>query len=73
MKTKILIDYEKCTDPRSCQMCMKTCPLALFICYSPDEESNDPDIWRVDVAFTDLCIRCNDCATVCPKGAIAIV
>ena len=73
MKTKIAVDYEKCTDPLSCKKCMQVCPHALFICYSPDNESNDPDIWRVDVAFTDLCTRCNDCIDICPRDAISII
>lgn len=72
MKTKIVVDHEKCTDPQSCKKCMQVCPHALFICYSPDYESNDPDIWRVDVAFTDLCTRCNDCVNICPENAISI-
>jgi ferredoxin len=72
-KTKIIIDAEKCGDPRECKVCLRTCPLALFIMYPPEYEPNDPDLWRVDVAFTDLCTRCNDCVTACPKDAITIV
>ncbi len=72
VKTKILVDMEKCGDPRKCKKCLLACPPALFMLYSPDYESLDPDVWRVDVAFTDLCTRCGDCVRVCPHGAIEL-
>ncbi len=72
MKTDIIVDWDLCGDPRNCKKCMQICPQALFIMYSPDWESDDPDVWRLDVAFTDLCIRCGDCVAVCPKNAITI-
>jgi len=71
-KTKIIIDYAKCGDPRECKKCLQICPSALFMCYSPDYVSNDPVEWRVDVAFTDLCTRCGDCVAVCPKHAVTV-
>ncbi|TFG09070.1 4Fe-4S dicluster domain-containing protein [Candidatus Thorarchaeota archaeon] len=73
MKTEILVDHETCGDPRECKKCLQICPGALFMMYSPDDQSNDPQDWRVDVAFTDLCTRCGDCVEVCPKGAIKIL
>ncbi len=72
MKTDIMVDYRKCGDPRECKMCLKVCPSALFIMYPPDYKSNDPDEWRVDVAFTDLCTRCGDCVRDCPRDAIRL-
>lgn len=73
MKTKIIIDYEKCGDPRECKKCLQVCPLALFIMYPPSYEENDPQEWKVDVAFTDQCTKCLDCINVCPHEAITIV
>lgn len=61
-----------CGDPRNCKRCMTVCPLALFIMYPPDYVSNDPQEWRIDVAFTDLCTRCGKCTAICPKQAIRI-
>ncbi|TFG31173.1 hypothetical protein EU527_13140 [Candidatus Thorarchaeota archaeon] len=72
MKTKIIVDYSKCTDPQSCKKCLQICPPAIFILYPPDYNSNEPIEWRVDVAFTDLCTRCNQCVEICPLGAITI-
>lgn len=73
MKTDIVVNYDKCGDPRECKKCLQICAPALFLLYSPDDESDDPDVWRVDVAFTDLCTRCGDCVEVCPKEAITLV
>ncbi|NWF95207.1 MAG: 4Fe-4S binding protein [Candidatus Thorarchaeota archaeon] len=70
MRTRILVDHAICGDPRACKKCLQVCPSALFMMYSPDYVSEDPTEWRVDVAFTDLCTRCGDCVTVCPKNAI---
>ncbi|RDE15262.1 MAG: ferredoxin [Candidatus Thorarchaeota archaeon] len=72
MKTKIVVDYDKCKDPRICKKCLQICPPAIFILYSPDYINNDPTDWRVDVAFTDLCTRCNQCVDICPLDAITI-
>jgi formate hydrogenlyase subunit 6/NADH:ubiquinone oxidoreductase subunit I len=72
MKTDIVVDHATCGDPRECKKCMQICAPALFMMYSPDYENNDPTEWRVDVAFTDLCTRCGDCVSVCPKGAITL-
>jgi len=71
-KTEIIVDPVKCGDPRDCKKCMQICAPALFIMYSPDYESNDPDEWRLDVAFTDLCTRCADCVNICPNDAITL-
>ncbi|MBD3158992.1 MAG: 4Fe-4S ferredoxin [Candidatus Lokiarchaeota archaeon] len=73
MKTDIVVNYDKCGDPRECKKCLQICAPALFLLYSTDDESDDPDVWRVDVAFTDLCTRCGDCVEVCPKEAITLV
>ena len=73
MKTKILVDMDLCGDPRECKKCMQICPLALFIMYPPSEIDNDPQEWKADVAFTDLCTRCNKCVDVCPNGAVKVL
>ncbi|MEM2143099.1 MAG: 4Fe-4S binding protein [Candidatus Thorarchaeota archaeon] len=71
-RTQIRVDHGLCKDPRTCKKCLQICPQALFMCYSPDDVSNDPKVWRVDVAFVDLCTRCGDCVRVCPVGAITV-
>jgi len=72
MKTKITIDYSKCTAPETCRKCLQVCPPAIFMLFSPETDSNDPKIWRIDVVFTDLCTKCHACTQVCPTGAIEI-
>ncbi len=46
---------------------LKGCPLACIWCHNPESVKVDREI----AFYPQLCLRCGDCASVCPTGAIA--
>ena len=79
-KTKISIDYSKCStragvDPRECTKCLKVCPNWVMILqpsFDVEQDLVDPTDWRIDVLWPSMCTRCMDCVDTCPHDAIQI-
>lgn len=59
---ELIVDPEKCNG---CGRCVKACPVQLLEVYNKVSRSN----YRYDVL---RCLTCENCAVVCPEGAIRI-
>jgi len=75
MIPKIEIDYEKCTTPYECKICLQICPQAVFAVVPTKIEhfkENDPEDYEVQAVWRDKCVVCMDCVKACPKGALKV-
>ncbi|MFX1337242.1 MAG: ATP-binding protein [Promethearchaeota archaeon] len=71
-KTKIKVDYSKCTAPEECKQCLDVCQPAVLILTFTDKDFYDPKDWKIFPVFPGLCIGCNLCVEKCPKNAISV-
>jgi NAD-dependent dihydropyrimidine dehydrogenase PreA subunit len=80
-KKKITIDYSICgdgsrIDPRNCARCMRACKPAVFLLHqtigAEEDNSFDPQKWRVTPLWPSLCTGCMQCVEVCPENAIKV-
>ncbi len=75
MMPKISVDYEKCTEPFDCKICLQTCPEAVFMIeptkVKPYEET-DPGDYRLLPVWRDKCVGCMDCVEACPNDALNV-
>jgi len=74
----IAVDYEKCTIPFSCKLCLQGCLQSVFsvaaIKVERGRETNpeEPHTYRLHAPHRDKCTGCNDCIEMCPEDAITI-
>lgn len=74
-KAKIVIDYDKCGDPRECRICVGVCPPGVLnLIFTDTKNYHDPQDWIIKDAFPHLCTgdECNLCIEKCPNNAITI-
>jgi len=74
-KAKIIIDYDKCGDPRNCRICVGICPPGVLnLTFIDKEKYHNPQVWVIKDAFPHLCTKseCNVCVEKCPNQAITI-
>ena len=71
-KTKIKVNYTKCTNPEECKICLKLCQPAVLILTFTDTDYYNPKNWKLVPAFPGLCIGCNLCVEQCPQQAITV-
>jgi len=75
---KVDIDYEKCTVPLHCRRCLDVCPQAVFaietlkVVKYQETDPQDPGAYKLKARFRDKCTACNECADVCPVGALKV-
>ena len=71
-KTKISIDYKKCTTPEECRKCVGVCqPVVLSLTFT-DKDFHTPKDWKIVPIFPRLCIHCMLCVEICPEQAINV-
>ncbi len=79
-KTKITIDYKKCSfagkvDPRECRKCLHVCDTAVFLMHPTLDEHKDPynpERWLITPVWPSMCTGCMKCANICPEKAITV-
>jgi NAD-dependent dihydropyrimidine dehydrogenase PreA subunit len=71
-KTKIKVDYSKCTNPEDCKICLGLCQPAVLILTFTDKDYHNPKNWIIVPIFPGLCIGCNLCVDQCPEQAISV-
>jgi len=74
----ITIDYDKCTTPFYCKLCLRACPQACFEVYPVKvekfKETDKKELGSYSLVpfYLDKCTVCNDCVNICPVNAITI-
>ena len=71
-KDPIKVDYDKCTSPEDCKICLNACQPVVLILTFTDKDYHDPKDWKIVPAFPSFCIKCNLCVEQCPKNAISV-
>ena len=71
---KITIDYSKCSGPKDCGICIRTCPQAVFLNapigkFNPNKR---PDNHQVLPFFVNTCTSCKICENKCPEKCITV-
>ncbi|RJP69171.1 MAG: 4Fe-4S dicluster domain-containing protein [Candidatus Abyssobacteria bacterium SURF_17] len=75
MLPKITVDDGTCLGPHECGLCMKLCPMTVFIAGHTKVwkfRETDPKDYRVYARYYDQCVMCNKCVEACPVSAITI-
>jgi NADH-quinone oxidoreductase subunit I len=76
--TKITIDYDRCQTPYDCKKCLQICPQAVFRTVNlkmekwKESDQKKPGTFRLEVAYGDKCVVCDQCIEVCPVDALRI-
>ena len=74
----IYIDYDKCTTPFDCKICLRKCPQSCFEAnptYVQKFFETDKKVqhsFRVTPFYVDKCTMCMDCVNLCPVKAITV-
>lgn len=72
------IDYERCTTPFACKVCLQICPQAVFF-VTPvklrkyqETDPHEPGSFYLRPLFRDKCTACMDCVKACPEHALVV-
>jgi formate hydrogenlyase subunit 6/NADH:ubiquinone oxidoreductase subunit I len=75
MLPKITVDNATCLGPLDCGLCLRECPMTLFIA-GPTKvwkfRETDRKDYEVYARYYDQCVTCYKCVEVCPVDAITV-
>jgi formate hydrogenlyase subunit 6/NADH:ubiquinone oxidoreductase subunit I len=75
MLPTITVDNSKCIGPLDCGLCLRVCPMMVFIT-GPTKiwkfRETDRKDYQVYARYYDQCMTCSKCAESCPGEAITV-